>query len=315
MMESRSFTRDRISDLPDQVLTQILSLLSTEEAARTSVFSKRWRRVWVSVPVLVFDHHKFLAWGMSDEELIEREVKFITFAKHVLYLRETLPLDTFKLTWWSKFSSTHTPAFEILRHAARCTPRVFSIGIHTCKIFNLPDSIFTCALILEMSLSVKTDDLSDHFIEPKSISLPSLRKLELRHLKINENFMRMLLSGCPALEEFILDSCYLFAHEISSPVLKKLSLMYYFQDTEIQISCPAVVSLKIYSNNAGGIILKNMSSLVNAEIFFENLDLSDSIDHDLKLLHGLSNVTTLELCTARPEVLVFSILKPCVFYI
>ncbi|KAL6896788.1 hypothetical protein ACP4OV_007360 [Aristida adscensionis] len=46
---------DRITALPDELLHAILALLpSTAEAARTSVLSRRWRRVWTRVPALTF---------------------------------------------------------------------------------------------------------------------------------------------------------------------------------------------------------------------------------------------------------------------
>jgi hypothetical protein len=45
---------DRISDLPDELLLGILNQLrSLPAAARTSVLSRRWRRVWASVPDIV----------------------------------------------------------------------------------------------------------------------------------------------------------------------------------------------------------------------------------------------------------------------
>nr|CAB3458260.1 unnamed protein product [Digitaria exilis] len=46
---------DRITDLADDVLHIILARLpTTAEAARTSVLSRRWRRVWTGVPALSF---------------------------------------------------------------------------------------------------------------------------------------------------------------------------------------------------------------------------------------------------------------------
>ncbi|KAF8664425.1 hypothetical protein HU200_054597 [Digitaria exilis] len=50
---------DRITDLPDDVLHMILARLpSTTDAARTSVLSRRWRRVWAGVPALSFRYHE-----------------------------------------------------------------------------------------------------------------------------------------------------------------------------------------------------------------------------------------------------------------
>ncbi|KAK3158888.1 hypothetical protein QOZ80_2AG0142990 [Eleusine coracana subsp. coracana] len=42
---------DLISSLPDCVLGSIVSLLGTEEGARTAVLARRWRHVWLSSPL------------------------------------------------------------------------------------------------------------------------------------------------------------------------------------------------------------------------------------------------------------------------
>ncbi|CAN6342628.1 unnamed protein product [Urochloa humidicola] len=51
----RAASDDRISTLPDEILHAILiRLASVPAAARTSVLSRRWRRVWNSMPELDF---------------------------------------------------------------------------------------------------------------------------------------------------------------------------------------------------------------------------------------------------------------------
>ncbi|KAJ8451303.1 hypothetical protein Cgig2_014075 [Carnegiea gigantea] len=49
-------SRDRISNLPGEIKQQILSLLSTSDAIRTSVLSSDWRYEWINLPSLNFGH-------------------------------------------------------------------------------------------------------------------------------------------------------------------------------------------------------------------------------------------------------------------
>lgn len=46
--------RNKLCNLPDIVLQHILSFLGTKDAVRTSVLSKRWLYLWVSMPNLNF---------------------------------------------------------------------------------------------------------------------------------------------------------------------------------------------------------------------------------------------------------------------
>ncbi|KAF3780730.1 F-box/LRR-repeat protein [Nymphaea thermarum] len=43
---------DRLSALPDPIIQLILSFLPTNEAARTSVLSRRWLHLWTFIPNL-----------------------------------------------------------------------------------------------------------------------------------------------------------------------------------------------------------------------------------------------------------------------
>ncbi|KAM2028002.1 hypothetical protein ACFX1T_020213 [Malus domestica] len=62
---------DRISELPDEVLVSIVSLLSLREAAAMRILSTRWRNVWKSTWTLNFD---------ADPKALERE-RYVTDAE------------------------------------------------------------------------------------------------------------------------------------------------------------------------------------------------------------------------------------------
>lgn len=91
---------DRISSLPDHILhTVLLRLPGTSEAARTSVLSRRWRRVWTHLPDLVFDYSRkqansFRAHGRIDAALAAHAAETVNrFEITMPFGSQNLPVD------------------------------------------------------------------------------------------------------------------------------------------------------------------------------------------------------------------------------
>ncbi|KAK1661045.1 hypothetical protein QYE76_049204 [Lolium multiflorum] len=80
---------DRLSDLPDCLLHDILSRLGSRQAAHTSALSRRWRHLWRDVPCADLDEREFVnsSW-----------VRFEDFADHLLTsIPPETQLDAFRL--------------------------------------------------------------------------------------------------------------------------------------------------------------------------------------------------------------------------
>jgi hypothetical protein len=90
---------DWIRNLCDDILVNILSLLTIKEAVQTCILSRRWSDVWAYVPVLNFhvddfSKNKSVTSQIKNERIYED--RLVRFVNGVLTNRETLPLDIVK---------------------------------------------------------------------------------------------------------------------------------------------------------------------------------------------------------------------------
>ncbi|KAI3965602.1 hypothetical protein MKX01_010559 [Papaver californicum] len=94
---------DRISKLPDPLVHHILSFLPTKCVVSTSILSKGWKYVWVSVPILDFRNWEpprilFTSYKDYDKQAVIVETdKFMDFVDRVLVQRNMLNIKTFCL--------------------------------------------------------------------------------------------------------------------------------------------------------------------------------------------------------------------------
>jgi hypothetical protein len=184
---------DIISTLPEAILCHILSFLETKQAVATSILSKRWKHLWLSVPTLSFtttvtNHYT--------------NFQFKDFVYSVLLPRDaTLPIKSFhfdvkyhhsiqcpidSITKWINFVVQRRLEYLHLHPDATGLPKL-PVTILTCK---------TLVVLKLLSFSVE-----EGF---NSVALPSLKTLYLELIWFPKlrDFM-MFLTGCPNLEDLL----------------------------------------------------------------------------------------------------------------
>ncbi|KAJ1693086.1 hypothetical protein LUZ63_009784 [Rhynchospora breviuscula] len=295
---------DRISELHDTLLTHILSYLPTKEVVRTCLLSKRWRNVWASVPVLDFDFADFLSddiFSPGKNVTVQTEChnNFVRFVDAVL--QQARQLDRFRLVWLCQVNYYwyyELPLTRWIPLVLQKRPRVLSIYVQSRPVsVDVPDLAFTCSSLEEMKLRV--DYALFNILNPVSVCLPHLRKLNLGYLTIEAGYMNKLLLGCPNLGELELYACVLNFSQISGGNLKSLVISgCYYESAELWVSAPSLQYLEVavMSCQTAGFVFENMSSLVKACVCFLTVDYLEwkFSDIETNILNGLFGVENLD---------------------
>ncbi|ONH91586.1 hypothetical protein PRUPE_8G124800 [Prunus persica] len=208
--ESREDDHDRdredvtIPSFPGLVIDQILQHLPTTLAVSVSIFSKQWKGVWSSVPVLDFDEGE----PYDNDEKLEnlRRKKFIKFLRGCLKFREKDKcLDKFRLRMRYRGKSRNIEKW--LSFAIERSVKVLEISLPRkpkFKYYCLSKTILNAKSITTLNLeSLRiTDDSTSH-----PISLPSVKTLSLKTVHFGRRAFSNLISRCPSIECLTLISC------------------------------------------------------------------------------------------------------------
>ncbi|CAN6342630.1 unnamed protein product [Urochloa humidicola] len=234
-------TDDLISALPDNVPHTVLTrLASVAAAARTSVLSRRWRRVWNSMPELDFGAAtKAVAVDSIDAALSSSSAATLCLLKIDLsdIARFNIPAD--RVVPWLHFASQrvtgridiHLPSRQLLPKAKRATmedlalpvcERAAEIDIKMGRNFFLrppPTGSFTALTDLRiMSADVDGGELG-RFI---STQCPCLRKLNLFCVQFAAtNHVSICSESLECLGYYALDEVKL---EVTTPMLREISI-------------------------------------------------------------------------------------------
>jgi len=148
---------DRISSLPDELLSYILCFLPTKLAFTTTLLSKRWIPLCYSLPVLAFDYEVDIKYETKqDYETFDCFCRFVDIL--VLSRPSTnQPLKSFHLNFFYGHPDTTFNVTKWLKAAKQhCVEEVqLSLRSHTLNpaIFNSSDIIILTWIVSEICFS------------------------------------------------------------------------------------------------------------------------------------------------------------------
>ncbi|OMO72904.1 hypothetical protein CCACVL1_17534 [Corchorus capsularis] len=242
-------TGQTLTNLPDSILQLILSFLPTKQAVRTSILSKRWRYLWMSVHNLVFDEYEPPVHSEGDEsdeydppahseadesdeyeppdhsEGDGKRLLFMNFVQRVLLLRDSSDMKKFTLSCdvLSDASRVSTWVSAAVRHNVEDLILHFD-NIEVEHSFVLPHGLFSCQTLRKLELHMIYD-----LKLPSVISLSKLTVLYLKDVIFpDDHLTQKLFSCCPLLENLTLENCdwqNVTAVSISGPKLERVMIV------------------------------------------------------------------------------------------
>ncbi|KAL3626593.1 hypothetical protein CASFOL_030142 [Castilleja foliolosa] len=251
---------DRLSTLPDDTLCHILSFLPTKISVSTSTLSKRWRSIWAHVPTLDFNPEDYADVMVGIPYIISR----------VMSLHKAQTLDALRLISLPDYNDFELETVVLI--AMSRNVKNIHFELNSCT---LPRHLFTITTLVRLEIPGSRI----YYKTGGNVHLPCLKWLHLGRLQFQvDEDLPGLLSGCPVLEELILNSVS-FAEKksgcfnVSSSSLKRLTVnrvgrIYdsdHGLDCSVEINAPALIYLNA-SLASRSISVSPMTSLVEANI-------------------------------------------------
>lgn len=227
---------DMISNLPDVLLTRILSFLSTKEAIRTGILSTRWKFIWASLLTLdlseedfgldeVGDAHRNFIKDMNKS----REVALRDFVDNAL-VGCKMPYLLIQTVAINSPDFNFNPSGVKSWISAAIERNIRNLELSICyygATLVLPQSLFSCCTLVVLKLGMRAV-LNFPVV---STCFPNLKVLELSLVRYkDDNLSRNLISRCHVLEDLIMiknEHKSFQTLNVTSQTLKNLSLYYF----------------------------------------------------------------------------------------
>ncbi|KAL6853408.1 hypothetical protein ACP4OV_019437 [Aristida adscensionis] len=198
-------------DLPEDVLSSILSKLPPKEIVRTSVLSSKWKHIWTLCSKLRFDGVTMCGGGSSGTKQYTQ--KFVDAVGAFLKQYSGRLVEELEVKF--EFNGTlaeHLDGWVSLALSSRAKNLVFDLvpadwwGLSPAR-YRFPFEVFdgeSISRLQHMQLSFVSFKLP-----PKFSGFPNLKKLDLHVLHVSQKDLQDLLSNCFNLEWLSIVRCHL----------------------------------------------------------------------------------------------------------
>ncbi|CAN6357670.1 unnamed protein product [Urochloa humidicola] len=255
---------DRLSALDDAALHGILARLPLREAAATTVLSRRWPRVFATLPRILlhpatFNRRDFPDEG--DEDYCEDPWRWMDSLRRVLDGRAA-PVAAFEIDF--KYMGLYDDWFFGLFRELCGSGGLLELKITNTKyteFYDVPSPVYACKTLTSLHLS--------HWrlrVPSRITGLRALRSLTLQSVSGTDDDFRRFISRCSALED--------------------LEIFDIHKARNIVIRAPCLKKLEIYSHRPLCVSVKKAPLLDKVRLSFEysypefSWSLQDSMDSD-----------------------------------
>ncbi|XP_018458707.1 putative F-box protein At3g58820 isoform X2 [Raphanus sativus] len=315
---------DGVSNLPDEVLCQILSFLTTKEVALTSILAKRWRNLLAFVPSLTINDSEFLHPEEGKQDRQEIIQSFTDFVDSVLKLQgNSSPLNKLSLkcvTVADKYRLDGWISNALGRGVSDLALKI--IIDDKVDNYQLSPKCFECCSTLVRLKIARGIDIS-LVGGGGGVSLPLLKTLVLDSVWVRSKQFEALLHALPSLEELLLSNVTWRDGEVtvSSASLKTLTIKSSDWLSTLSFDTPSLLRFKYSGSIVTNFkVVVDMGDLVDAQIFFDEshnsiMQLREPDDELFlyqkaieytsvwNLFHGIRNVQNLYLFPTTLELL------------